>query len=238
MKKLVGILGMIGLMIGLEGCLADGEVTCSNETALNQFEFFLLSDPNGYYFSQTEDSEFDNFSLCEEILPADSMGINNIYAINGKLVDKCDEGACIRVIEYVLPYCKVTYTNDGGNYGVVGGWQLAHYYAGNFKLYPSCNHNEIDWTFEYIDQNSQDIVGGAFFGVNNVSAIFKPVNDTLMTISNVSFGTQKAVPYVAYFEREIIDFLEAQDTVKYQIDGSVMTLKSTRTDIGVRFFKP
>lgn len=238
MRKIVVGLSLIGSMVFLEGCLSEGEFTCSNENALVQYEFFLLSDNEGYYFSQTEEAEFDNFRLCEEILPDAALGVNNIYAINGKLVDQCDDGICIRVDEYVLPYCPVTYENNGGSFGVIGSWKLANFYAGNFNVHPSCNYSDISWTFEFVDDSPNDIVGGTNLGSNNLSTLLTPINDSLMVVNNLTVGTQTAVPYVAYFEQEVVDFLEAQDTIQYTINGSEMIFSSTVTDSGLRFFKP
>ena len=91
---------------------------------LQQFEFFLLQDGGQYHLTQLPDSPFDNFFLCEEVLPADSLEVAGIYAVNGKLIDNCDDGVCIRVSDYVLPYCMTTYENNGGKFGVAGNWPI------------------------------------------------------------------------------------------------------------------
>ena len=238
LKSYAGFVLMGALLSALSGCLGEGEFTCSNEELLQQYEFFLKSDDQGYYFTQDLESEYVNFRLCEELLPPENMGVNDIYAINGKLIDRCDEGVCIRVSEYVLPYCPLIYENNGGDYGIVGAWRLANVFAGAGTIHPSCNTNEIDWTFEFIAGLPDDIRGTANFGVNNISALFKPLNDSLITVRNLSVGSSPSVPYVAYFEFVVAEFLESSDTLMYVIDGSEMRFSSIDESIGLTFFKP
>ncbi|MFT4736216.1 MAG: hypothetical protein ACI8QD_000094 [Cyclobacteriaceae bacterium] len=219
-------------------CLNTVDEACSSRIELDRQEFYIFEDENGQFLSQS-DEEVAEFLLCEVLtIPDTVQGFNNIYAINGTLIDECEEGAdCVRVNEVLNPFCEPSYTKEVGNFSFFGQWILAYQFNQSIKYYPSCSFPSITLLFSDVEETGDIALSGSL-GINDLNVTMGAVSQRELTIKEVRYGTVETVPYAFFFETQLKDFFDNQESIGYVVDGNELTINSLNSDRGLVFYKP
>ena len=125
---------------------------------------------------------------------------------------------------------------DSTDQDFLGAWLISHYYEPDLKLSPSCLYNTLDFYFTQTDTTRAQ----GYTGVNRIAFEFGHIaEDSLMLPDTVIIETNDpSTPYAHHVEVKLIEFLQSEDSLKYDISGNVMNLSTLDGSKGIQFFVP
>jgi len=227
MNRLFLLVSLISIGI-LSGCLKDNDPNCNSQQPIDIDELLLI-EVEGQHYLSLDGTLNTAIVLCEESVPPDSIGFQNIYNISGSLIENCETGGCIKVNEYSNPFCEVAVTISDGNFTLFGGWRIAYLIIDNQKMHPSCLVESENILFS-INEDSTIIQALSLFTRNSMLVDFRSKQANTLIITEIDRETSEAPAYIHLFENTVIDLFERTDTVFYTIDKNTMTFEMDQND--------
>ena len=206
----------------LSSCLATDDPTCGSEQSFGNQEL-VLAEENGIQYVSSSTSLESRIDLCRPTTAPDSVGFDDIYVIQGIVVDNCSDGGCIDITDFNNPFCVISIPQVEADFTLFESWKLGYLVVDERQIHPSCLFPENDvFIATNADSTVNQILGE--FGLNGVLVEFDARGDDSFEILSVTVESSLGPPYIQFFETTIIELLEDTEIVEFAIENNILTL--------------